>query len=763
MTKSDTDAGGPIRRLFSHELDERVEILIKHLLELEQGRLSSQGLETMMRIAHTLKGGARLSELKSVMELAHLMEDIFTRAQEKTFTLKSRHTDHLLQAVDTITVLAKAGTKSHDLDPQLIQRAIDIKINLEKILANTSVKEVPSVPQESLPLEEDNPCEQSHPPREHCSQGERVIRVNADKLNRIIGLTGELSVESKRLEKIRQKTLRHQRNARLLSATAGKCCAILDKYALSEADKRDFKDLLQQTRGLESILYANADALEAHERNANRITKKLFREAFDHRMRPFKEGTQGLHRLARNVAQKLGKQVQLDIQGENTRVDRDILEHLHVPLTHLLQNAIDHGIESPELRLQQGKPAIGTIQVNARHKGGMLSITVADDGGGIDRQALRQNIVGKNMATPDMAATMSDSELFDFLLLPDFTLKDDITTVSGRGVGMDIVRDMVHSVRGRIQIKSEQGAQTRIELLLPITLSVSHCIVVEIAGHTYALPVGLLKEVLRFDSNDIGSLENRQYITDTLGQQIALINAHQLLELPEYDYEQAPHIAVVLTKGSKTYALAVDRLIGETRLVERPVDKRLGQVQDVSAAAFLDDGTPLLILNVEDLFRSIERLVVTGNIQSLEYEIDANDNIQQSAKRVLVVDDSLTVRELERGLLVRHGYQVDVAIDGFDGWNMVRVNHYDLVISDIDMPRMNGIELVELIRKDVHLRELPIIVVSYKDRNQDKQKGLDAGADYYLTKGSFIDDSFIHAVRDLIGESNDNHREESTI
>lgn len=207
---------------------------------------------------------------------------------------------------------------------------------------------------------------------------------------------------------------------------------------------------------------------------------------------------------------------------------------------------------------------------------------------------------------------------------------------------------------------------------------------------------------------------------------------------------------VVVGEGDNLYALVVDRFLGERELVVRPLDPRLAKVKDVSAAALMDDGSPVLILDVEDLIRSMEKLVSGGRLRTLERSVVRTG--QKRRKRVLVVDDSLTVRELERKLLDHHGFEVEVAVDGMDGWNAVRSDSFDLVVTDVDMPRMDGIELVTLIKRDPNLRNLPVMIVSYKDREEDRRRGLDAGADYYLTKGSFHDETLIHAVVDLIGE-----------
>ncbi|WP_419835258.1 response regulator [Endozoicomonas atrinae] len=264
------------------------------------------------------------------------------------------------------------------------------------------------------------------------------------------------------------------------------------------------------------------------------------------------------------------------------------------------------------------------------------------------------------------------------------------------------------------------------------------------------MPVGPLNKVLTLGQSDIQTLENRQYVEDVSGVQLGLVSAHQLLELPENHQTENYQEAVVLGRGAHQYAVTVDSVIGETTLVERPIDHRMGKIKDISSAAFLDDGTPILILDADDLVLSIERLVAEGRIDNCDTTASADERAA-SAKRVLVVDDSVTVRELEKSLLEDKGYRVDIAVDGADGWNAVRMNDYDLIITDIDMPRMDGFGFISNIRSEGRLQHLPIIIISYKDRESDRQRGMDVGADHYLTKGSFMDETFISTVRDLIG------------
>jgi two-component system sensor histidine kinase and response regulator WspE len=508
-------------------------------------------------------------------------------------------------------------------------------------------------------------------------------------------------------------------------------------------------ELLAQAAALRHFLGERLEELDTFDRRSAHLSSRLYLEVLRTRMRPFAEGTKAFPRMVRDLARSLGKQARLVLLGENTQVDRDILERLETPLTHLLRNAVDHGCEPPAVRVAAGKPPEAVIQLEARHSAGLLLVTISDDGAGVDTQRLRQRVVEKHLTTAAVAERLSEAELLEFLFLPGFTLKDQVTEISGRGVGLDVVQTMVKSVRGSLRVVTQAGRGTRFQLQLPLTLSVLRTLLVEIAGEPYAIPLAQIAHTLKLERDQIETLEGRPHFAFA-GQRIGLLTAHQVFECaPPRPLEHGLPV-VVLGERHARYGLVVDRFLGERELVVQPLDPRLGKIKDISAAALMEDGSPVLIVDVDDLLRSIEKLIATGppaGVPRPGLELPA-----RKRKRILAVDDSLTVRELERKLLTNRGYLTDVAVDGMDGWNAVRAGDYDLVITDVDMPRMDGIELATLIKQDARLKSLPVMIVSYKDREEDRLRGLEAGADYYLTKGSFHDETLLQAVQDLIGE-----------
>ncbi|VVD78778.1 hybrid sensor histidine kinase/response regulator [Pandoraea anhela] len=583
----------------------------------------------------------------------------------------------------------------------------------------------------------------------------RALRVSAENLDRLLRLSSEALVASRWSQPFAQSLQRLKRHQHDAGDALDRVSSALAQVADRSDDDRQV--LLSALADLRRALGVGAQLLaeQIHElddfdRRSTQLSQRLYDEALACRMRPIDDRLGGFARMVRDLGRSLGKPARLEIRGADTQVDRDILDQLEAPLGHLLRNAVDHGLESPAVRAAAGKPSEGVITLSARHSAGLLLVSVADDGAGIDLARVRDAVVKRGLVTTDTAQRLDDNELLEFLMLPGFTLRDTVTDVSGRGVGLDAVRAMVAMVRGTVRIEHTPGRGTKFILQLPLTLSVVRSLLVEIAGEPYALPLANLSRTLALPQEQIDMLEGRPHFTLD-GRQIGLVSAQQVLCGTEPMGVSGDQPVVVFGEGEARYGLAVDKFLGERMLVVQPLDARLGKVPNIAAGALAEDGSPLLIIDTADLVRSIVKAVEIGSLERLPMR--AAQVSGRGRKRVLVVDDSLTVRELERKLLAARGYDVSVAVDGMDGWNAVRSESFDMVITDVDMPRMDGIELVTLIKRDARTAELPVMIVSYKDREEDRQRGLDAGADYYLAKGSFHDDALLRAVVDLIGES----------
>lgn len=761
--------------LFLEEAREHTSNLSQGLVALEQSSATSQSIEPLMRAAHSLKGAARVVGLDYCVDVAHQAEEVLVRAQHGKLQLDQRAVDVLLSASDYLAGAAEslihdaaAWQIAHELKRAEILTHLQAVLKGETLAA--AVVPAPSLPKvESKPIVSEAPVEKATPtaaaiaeapkpdPLKVNDDSSSVVRVSAKSLSRLMNLAGESLVEARWLQPFANSLQALKRRQDQVTL------ALEDlQQHLGDANPTVWHQLQEAKRDLAECRRMLADRIgefEEHARQSDNLNSRLYDEVIASRMRPFGDLAKGLPRLVRDTARRLDKQVQLEVHGDQTPVDRDILERLEAPLQHLLRNAIDHGFESTEERIAAGKSPVGKLKVEAHHHSGMLYLRVSDDGRGISTDRLRRKIVDKGLTSAEMAEQLSEAELLDFIFLPGFSMADKLTEVSGRGVGLDIVHHLVQSVGGAARVQTKIGEGTTFSLQLPITLSVLRAVLVTINGEPYAFPHNRTERLLRLPFSEVKSLEGRQFFVDN-GNNIGLVKAQQLLELSTPSSQTQPHsshadhptdIPVVLVKGEeKSFGITVDAFKGELDLVVRPLDTRLGRIPNLSASAILDNGNPVLILDVEDLLRSIDQILAQGKLQRSVHL--SRNLVTDTRKKILVVDDSVTVRELQRQLLSQRGYMVDVAVDGLDGLEMARIGRYDLIVSDIDMPRMNGLEMIRILRNELRTESVPIIVVSYKGRDEDRQKGMQVGANYYLTKSSFQDDSYLDAVHDLIGD-----------
>ncbi|QSB19401.1 hybrid sensor histidine kinase/response regulator [Pseudomonas sp. 15A4] len=763
--------------LFTLEAEAQTQVLSAGLLALERNPTQADHLEACMRAAHSLKGAARIVGVNAGVSVSHVMEDCLVSAQEGRLHLLPEHIDALLMGTDLLMRIATPGASVPQADvdgyvalmnnmvsddpamkamlvPAALPSLEDILLaNAQSLVTSlqsaqdSAAEELAASVVEPAPdpaLKADGPGE-----RRVAETGERVLRVTAERLNNLLDLSSKSLVETQRLKPYlaaMQRVKRTQTGAtRALDSLEALLGANTDPDAQKALDEA--RRLLGEAQHL--LIQQTAD-LDEFGWQASQRAQLLYDTALACRMRPFADVLAGQARMVRDLGRSLGKQVRLEIDGEKTQVDRDVLEKLEAPLTHLLRNAVDHGIELPAQRLACGKPAEGLIQLKASHQAGLLVVELIDDGAGVDLERLRLSIIERKLSPAETAAQLSEEELLSFLFLPGFSMRDKVTEVSGRGVGLDAVQHMIRQLRGGVEMDQRAGQGSRFHLEVPLTLSVVRSLVVDVGGEAYAFPLAHIERMRDVRADEIVQLEGRQHFWHE-ERHVGLVAATQLLNRPASQHSEDVLKVVVIRERDAVYGVAVERFIGERTLVVLPLDPRLGKVQDISAGALLDDGSAVLIIDVEDMLRSVEKLLNTGRLERIDRRSRQADT--RVRKRVLVVDDSLTVRELERKLLLSRGYEVAVAVDGMDGWNALRGEDFDLLITDIDMPRMDGIELVTLVRRDSRLQSLPVMVVSYKDREEDRRRGLDAGADYYLAKASFHDDALLDAVVELIGDA----------
>ena len=807
-----SDLGGfSLFELFKAEAETHCGTLNEGLLRLEGNPADLSAIEPLMRAAHSLKGAARIIGVDLAVRLAHAMEDCLVAVQKGQEVLVPARIDQLLQGTDLLTKLGQIAEAELPAFSERNSPAVDALVETLRVPADGAGSTAPAVappkPAAATPAPEptiaakgaepppptatdaptqaasgDPAVDRAAPPKAPVPAAPRVaapkpsaapspkappvaprapkppaaepaprgaghaaapatevktLRVNAENLDRMMRLAGEMMIESRRFQTLRESVRRLKLELESLEDE------IDAPRASGVASARDSLASIRRT------LAGHAGDLENMFRRTEEAATALYHEVLGSRMRPFADGTAGLPRMVRDLAKSLGKKVRFEVLGGTVPVDRDILAKLEAPLNHMLRNCLDHGVESPQDRAAAGKEETARVFVEARHHAGMLLVRVGDDGRGIDPERIRRKVVEKGLQNETLAAGLSTAELLDFLFLPGFSTASKVTEISGRGVGLDVVQTMVQETGGSLKVETDLGHGSTFSMRLPITLSVIRAAVVDIGGEPYAFPLSRLERVVKVPRGEIRPIEGRlKFELD--GVSVGLVQATAVLELPAG--AAAGDVASVMVVGQtgEWLGLVVDRFLGEEDLVVRPLDPRLGRVPHVASAALLEDGRPLLVVDVDDLTASVRQLLGEGRLRGARSAEGAG---KRRRKRILVVEDSITVREVERQLLARMGYEVDVAVDGVDGWNVLQAGGYDLVVSDVDMPRMNGIDFVRTLRRDERFRKIPVIIVSYKDREEDRLRGMEAGANAYLTKGSFHDRSFATMVTDLIGPS----------
>jgi len=711
--EEEDEARQPLLELFRTELTAHAQTLREGLGRLEQETEIGSLLEPLLRAACWVRSAAHIVHIKSAARLAQAVEMRLLAVQSSRQPPSSEDRAVLCRAVDLLPALGTAAV-GPNLSTWLAEHEEKIASligELQTVARSQPVREKPSLPAprstELVPAARDESAGAARMPVP-AQEAEQVVRVSAQNLTRLMGLAGEALVQARWLQAFSPLLLRLKRRQARLGETLDELGQSLP--AVRSGGMREptvSQTLLSKAREELSHCWMELDdrisEFEDHAREADNLNSKLYREVLASRMRPFGDGVHGFPRLVRDLARQLGKKIRFEIVGESVEVDRDILEKLEAPLGHLLRNALDHGLETPEERLAAGKPETGSLRIEARHSAGMLSIQVRDDGRGISAARIRKKVVDRKMASSVMAAGLREDELLEFLFLPGFSTAEQVTAVSGRGVGLDVVQSMVRAVGGTVRITSQLGRGASFHLQLPVTLSVIRAVLTEIADEPYAFPHNRINRLLRLPRAELGSLQNRQFF-EVDGRNVGVVLGRQVLELAGDLRAEADLCVVLFGEGEQEFGLVADRFLGEQDLVVRPLDARLGKVPNISSAAILEDGAPVLIVDVEDLGRSIHKLLQTGPLQRADRPTGQE---VRSRRRLLVVDDSITVREVQRQLLAGRGYEVEVAVDGMDGWNIVRRGGFDLVISDVDMPRLDGLGLVRLIKADPQLQGTP--------------------------------------------------------
>ena len=723
---------------FREEAAENVRVLQDGLLALETEADAGQRRATVDRIfraMHTIKGSARVLGFEPISRLAHALENLLGELRQERRVFDRPLADALLRGGDAILALSDAAVGGR-------APPLDVEALIASLPASAGAAAAP--PTAATPVTappETHPVAPAAPPR----VARQTVRVRVDRLDRMLNLAGELVVSQ-------QMLANHADELRALQATVERQLQALSQLE-AELSRLRFSPMQRQAidRPLAAAREAGARAAVLVQRQAERfsrhtgqhelLVRDLEQEVMAARLLPIATVFGGLPRAVRDLAQATGKQVRLSLHGETVELDRKVLEAIADPLLHLVRNALDHGIEMPEERQAAGKAPQGHLTVRAEAAGSEVRVVVTDDGRGIAPQHLREQAVRQGLVSAESAAHLPDHEALDLIFVPGFSTASVITDISGRGVGMDVVRQNLAELGGRVEVESQPGLGTSVTLVLPLTLVTTRILLVRVGRDSFALPASACRGVVWVDRQQVQSLEG-QPIVEHEGRTVAVRHLAELLgtEAPA-SASAAGRTPAVLTGGpQRLVALVVDELLDEREVVIKPLGALLAPQRRFGGAVQLGDGSLVLLLNPAHLTQPNRGAPLGAPAAA------------PRARRLLVADDSFATRELIRSVLQAAGYEVVVAVDGADALEALRREPIDLVLSDVEMPRLNGFELVTRIRAERELHQLPVVLVTSLASEEHRRRGLEVGAQAYIVKSQFDQQNLLEVVRRLLGD-----------
>jgi len=744
-----------LRHIFWEEAREHLQTLNDALLQVEMTASADTAkihglIKEMNRVAHSLKGAARAVGISRIETIGHYMEEVFAEALNGTLVLSPEVCDVLYDGLDVVQSIAD------ELEPD------------EESLANTLLRLEQLVAQ-SLPNALSPPILSAPPPDDIAPKvatdtslhplrpSDESVRVTVGKLDALMGELTELFIARmhsdelwRNLQDIRrlhgkwQKEWRSVRTAyiRLVRRwQEGGDEANPEITALLRFLEYNQRTLSDAYRMISlATQHASQDTVRL-----GMLTDQLQEDIGKMRFVPFESLMSGFQRMVRDLARDLGKQVALDSVGSAIELDKAVLDSLKDPLVHLLRNAIGHGIESPQERASADKPATGTILLSVEQRGNEIIVRVSDDGLGIDSDKIRQKAISLGLMSESEATARSDEDVLVYIFHSGFSTSDSVTTLSGRGLGMDIVLDRIGNLRGQVSVNSQMGQGTVVTLRVPMSLSRLRCILLRVGTQRFALPSVMVLRMETIYPDNIFTAEGREMISLN-GRTLPYAPLGGILNIPAIHSDAEIRQVMILNAADRAVAFEVDELYQEMELVLKPLGKEIAGAQFVSGAALLGTGDVVIVLDANDLVRR----AVGMNIPRRKIVPQPTPIPDERRLRVLVVDDSITTRTLEKNILETIGFDVVVAIDGVEAWEMLPDYSFDVIITDVEMPKMNGLELCTRIKTTAKYQHLPVILLTSLSKPEQREAGLKAGADAYLIKSQFDQSELLQMIKDVL-------------
>ena len=744
---------------FVEEARDHCSRISEGLLNIESSPDDAELLNALFRSAHTIKGSSRMMKLSGVTELAHHMEDVLDAVRGGKISLVPSVSEVLFQGVDALQVILE-GISGGDKAQEAPQRLIEA-LALAASTTPPDKVDTPVVSSIATSPHEPNPAPPSPPAAEQADiQGTIVaakpktgvedhavshaapkgkqaeyLRINASKLDDLIRLMGEIVSDHGRSRRHIAKLREIERGlTRHLEAVS----EFLNTMTCDCTDIIEAGDALQVSLRQSVRAMYDASLMQDH------LVSDLQETSLRMRMQPLATVFDPLRRTIRDLAIEHGKDIDFIVAGGDTELDRKIIDRIGDSLVHMIRNSLDHGLENSAERITAGKPPKGTITLSAFYDSGCVTICLSDDGKGLSMDRIREKALSKRLFEADVLAGMSRAEIINLIFMPGFSTSPIITDLSGRGVGMDVVRrSIVDELKGTIVVESKEGIGTSFLLRLPLNLAVFPLFFFSTGGKTCALPATSIIEMLSIRNSEIIEIVNKRAIR--LREHIIPVEElAAVLRLPrETEQESGESLIIIIRDGEEKLGLIVEEIIGREEMVVKPLPSHLQNLSMVSGVTIGDRNSIINVLHVPEIFRQAREI-------SEPARADYENKVEQGAT-VLVVDDSINTRELEKSILEAYGYTVVTAEDGEDGWEKSRQTVFDLVITDVEMPRLDGFSLTERLRNDDRYRHVPIMIVTSREKDEDKRRGIQVGANAYIVKGAFDQSNLLETVRSLIG------------
>ena len=738
--------------IFKAETEEHLTNLDNGLVELEKQPDNVELVRRLNREVHTLKGAARVFGFSPIQDIAHRIEDIFEAIAGKKAALGSSVVERIFKGLDAIRTISEKISPEQEIDVDVsdlcgeLEACVAEKQGTEAVRRSEPWKQ--HIGEETQREVADTISEEGDP--SPLIQQDEYIRVPLSRADKLLYLVGELVIN-------RMKSSAKIAQAKSLSKLSREVQKSIS--SLTEAIKKEWSSPEGEVTKLLSQCDAQIQKLREHTLklydhvstevfHLDPVIDELQTRVKEIKMLPLATVFNGFPRMVRDIASQQGKEVNLVISGEETELDKKVMQGIKTSLIHILRNCIDHGIEEPEMRTALGKPTYGTIKVSASHEGDNVVITIEDDGRGMDIDQIKQTALKKRLVSAGDLEGMTEKEVLNIVFRNGYSTSPMVTDVSGRGMGLDIVKRDITHLKGWVILETDKNKGTKFILVLPLTIAIIQVLLVKMQEMLFALPMLSIIETIKVNMDDVSTTEGRMAI-QFRERIVPLIRLNEVLGLPPIADKEAKAkkamFVVMVNSLDRQVGFIVDEILGDEEVFVKSLGKHLGKLKNVSGAIIMATGEVAVVLDIEDL--------ILHSALSLKPVIATRppSKVKHREKRILIVEDAFSTRELEKSILETYGYIVDTAVDGLDALDRIIVSKYDLIVSDIEMPRMNGFELCRTLKKNEGYKEIPFVMVTALQKEEDKRRGMEVGAAAYIVKSGFEQTNLLDTIKRLVG------------